>query len=328
MRFLPNLFHELTIPYICLYLAMVENNLSVEEMSAEIKRLAAEKQALLLVHNYQIPPIQDIADILGDSLDLARRSAETDAPVIVFCGVRFMAETAKILAPHKTVLHPRPDAGCPMADMVDVKELRKLKVKHPDAKVVAYVNTNSDIKAEVDVCCTSANAVKVVEGLDAEEIIFVPDCNLASYVQRFTKKKIIPWAGYCIVHKRFKVEEVEQIRERYPDALLMVHPEIDPEIVDLADEVASTNGMVQLARSSDRKRFIVGTEEGLIYRLQKENPDKEFYSLGTPKVCANMKKIHLVHVFQALQKDQYEVKVAPGIARGAKHALDEMLSYI
>lgn len=301
---------------------------NVQEISAQIRRLAEEKGAVILVHNYQLPEIHEIADILGDSLDLARRSAETEASIIVFCGVRFMAETAKILAPSKTVLHPRPDAGCPMADMVDVEGLRKLKLEYPKAKVVAYVNTNADVKAEVDVCCTSSNAVKVVEGIDSDEVIFVPDCNLASWVQRHTKKHIIPWAGFCPVHRRFRVEEVKASRERYPDALLMVHPEIDPEIVDLADEVCSTNGMVKLAKSSGRKCFIVGTEEGLIYRLQKENPEKEFYSLGAPKVCENMKKIRLEHVLASLEKNQYEVEVSSEIALRARNALDDMLRYV
>jgi quinolinate synthase len=308
--------------------AVAIRELSTEEMTAEIKQLASEKHALILVHNYQIPQIQAIGDFLGDSLDLAKRSAATEAPVIVFCGVRFMAETAKILSPRKMVLLPRRDVGCPMADMADVEGLRALKAEHPAAKVVAYVNTNADIKAEVDVCCTSANAVKVVEGVDASEIIFVPDCNLASYVQRFTKKRIIPWAGFCPIHRRFTVQEVKAVRERYPDALIMVHPECDPEVIDLIDEVASTNGMVQLAKKSDRKRFIVGTEEGLIHRLKKENPSKEFYSLGAPKVCENMKKIRLSHVLAALQKDQYQMEVDPEIARKAKRALDEMLKYV
>lgn len=308
--------------------AVMIKGLGTEEMSLEIRQLAREKQALMLVHNYQLPEIQELADFLGDSLDLARRSAQTTHPVIVFCGVRFMAETAKILSPPKTVLLPRPDAGCPMADMADVEGLRRLKAEHPKAKVVAYVNTNADIKAEVDVCCTSANAVKVVEGIDASEIIFVPDCNLASWVQRFTKKKIIPWAGFCPIHRRFRVQEVYATRQRYPDALLMVHPEVDPEIIDLADEVASTNGMVRLARSSDRKCFIVGTEEGLIYRLKKENPDKEFYSLGAPKVCENMKKIRLKHVLDALRNDQYQIQIDSQIASRAKRALDEMLRYV
>jgi len=308
--------------------AVMIKELSTEEMSLEIRQLARERQALILVHNYQLPEIQDLADYLGDSLDLARRSAEATHPVILFCGVRFMAETAKILSPDKMVLLPRPDAGCPMADMADVEGLRNLKAEHPNAKVVAYVNTNADLKAEVDVCCTSANAVKVVEGVDAEEIIFVPDCNLASWVQRFTKKKIIPWAGFCPIHRRFTVEEVKAVRERYPDALIMVHPECDPEVIDLIDEVTSTNGMVRLAQSSDRKRFIVGTEEGLIYRLKKENPAKEFYSLGTPKVCENMKKIRLKHVLEALKKDQYQIQVDPSIAFRAQKALDEMLRYV
>ncbi|MBN2380817.1 quinolinate synthase NadA [candidate division WOR-3 bacterium] len=305
-----------------------EKSLSNEEMTAEIKCLTREKDAFILVHNYQLPEIQALADILGDSLDLARRSAETMHKIIVFCGVRFMAETAHILAPDKLVLHPRPDAGCPMADMVDVEGLRNLKAEHPRAKTVAYVNTNAEVKAEVDVCCTSSNAVKVVEGIDAAEIIFVPDCNLADYVQRFTKKKIIPWAGFCYVHRRFKVEEVEASRNQFPDALLMVHPECDPEVVALADVVASTNGMVKEAKTSKHKRFIVGTEEGLIHRLKQENPGKEFYSLGSPKICENMKKIRLEHVLDSLRMDQYKVTVEPDVAARAKKALNEMLRYV
>lgn len=309
--------------------AMIEMpEMSQDQMQARIKSLAQERNAVLLVHNYQIPPVQEIADILGDSLDLARRSAEVQAGIIVFCGVRFMAETAKILSPAKTVLLPHRDAGCPMADMADVEGLREFKARYPEAKVVAYVNTNADVKAEVDVCCTSSNAVKVVEGVDADEIIFVPDCNLASWVQRHTSKKIIPWAGFCPVHRRFTVEEVKAVREKYPDAVLMAHPECDPEVIDLVDEVASTNGMVQFAKNSDRKRFIVATEEGLIFRLQRENPDKEFYSLGAPKVCPNMKKITLKHVLEALVKNQYETEVPEEIASKAKHALDRMLNFV
>ncbi len=305
-----------------------DGNMTTEEMSAEIRRLAREKNALILAHNYQIPEIQVLADILGDSLGLARESAQVPNSTIVFCGVKFMAETAKIIAPEKTILHPRPDAGCPMADMVDVEGLREMKARYPKAKVVAYVNTNADVKAEVDVCCTSSNALKVVEGIDAEEIIFVPDGNLASYVQKSTSKKIIPWAGFCVVHRRFKLAEVYAVRKKYPDALLMVHPEADSEIVDLADEVASTGGMVKLASKAPYRQFIVGTEEGLIHRLQRENPDKEFYSLGVPKVCANMKKIRLQDVFYALQLNRYKVEVDASIAQKARKSLDAMLEYV
>ncbi|MCK4590444.1 MAG: quinolinate synthase NadA, partial [Candidatus Latescibacteria bacterium] len=251
----------------------------------EIGRLKEEKEAIILVHNYQRSEIQDIADFLGDSLRLAKEAAKTDARLIIFCGVRFMAETAKILSPEKVVLLPRREAGCPMADMITSEELRALKERNRDAKVVSYVNTNADVKAESDVCCTSANAVKVVENVRARRIIFVPDRNLASYCQRFVHKKMIPWNGYCYVHERITKEEVLLAKKRFPDAPLLVHPECCPEVIDVADEVLSTSGMVDFAKKSAEKRFLIGTEEGLIYRLKKENPEKEFYAAGTPKIC-------------------------------------------
>lgn len=243
----------------------------------EIVRLKRRKNAIILVHNYQRPEIQEIADFLGDSLGLAREAAKTDARIIVFCGVRFMAETAKILSPERTVLLPVKEAGCPMADMITAEELRELKEKYPDAKVVSYVNTNADVKAESDVCCTSANAVKVVKNVEAERIIFTPDKNLASYCQRFVDKEIIPWNGYCYVHERITKKEVLLAKKEFPDALLLVHPECNPSVIDLSDEVLSTNGMVKFSKESDKERFLMGTEEGLIYRLKKENSEKEFY---------------------------------------------------
>jgi len=250
----------------------------------EINKLKKEKNAIILVHNYQRSEIQDIADYLGDSLGLSREAAKTDVNIIVFCGVRFMAETAKILSPGKKVLLPRKEAGCPMADMVTAEDLKRLKGKHPDAKVVSYVNTNADVKAESDICCTSANAVEVVRNLKTERIIFTPDKNLAAYCQRFTNKEIIPWNGYCYVHEKIRKEEVRLAKEKFPDALLLVHPECNPSVIDLADEVLSTSGMVNFVKKSDKKRFLIGTEEGLIYRLKKENPGKEFYAAGTAKM--------------------------------------------
>ncbi|TFG92686.1 MAG: quinolinate synthase NadA, partial [Candidatus Atribacteria bacterium] len=255
----------------------------------EINKLKKEKNAIILVHNYQRAEIQDIADYLGDSLELAKQASETKARIIVFCGVRFMAETAKILSPEKTVIIPRKDAGCPMADMITAEDLRRLKKNYPDAKVVSYVNTNADVKAESDICCTSANAVKVVKNISAKRIIFTPDRNLAAYCQRYVDKEIIPWNGYCYVHEKIREEEVSLAKEKFPDALLLVHPECNPSVIDLADEVLSTSGMVSFAKKSDKKRFLIGTEEGLIYRLKKENPEKEFYAAGTAKMCRNMK---------------------------------------
>ena len=291
----------------------------------EITKLKKEKNAIILVHNYQRPEIQDIADFLGDSLGLAKQAAETKDGIIVFCGVRFMAETAKILSPEKTVLLPRKEAGCPMADMITAEDLRRLKKNYPDAKVVSYVNTNADVKAESDICCTSANAVKVVKNISAKRIIFTPDKNLAAYCQRFTDKEIIPWNGCCYVHERITEKEVRLAKEKFPDALLLVHPECNPSVIELADEVLSTSGMVSFAKKSDKKRFLIGTEEGLIYRLKKENPEKEFYAAGTAKMCRNMKLTTLNDVYLSLKEERYAIELPEGIIKSAGKTLTAML---
>lgn len=302
-------------------------DLSKEELIAEIERLKAEKDAVLLVHNYQRPEIQEIADYIGDSFDLSKRATELPRRMIVFCGVRFMAESAKILSPGKTVLLPRADAGCPMADMVTVEELREMKLKHPDAEVVCYINTNVDVKAECDACCTSANALKVVEGLTGDEIIFVPDRNLASWVARFTNKTIIPWDGFCYVHERMTAQDVVQSKEATSNGRVVVHPECRPEVVDLSDDVLGTMGMVRLAKQSDSEGFIIGTEEGLLHRLKKENPGKAFYTLGPARMCRNMKITRLEDVYLALKEDRYKIEIEEEIARKAKKALDRMLEF-
>lgn len=293
----------------------------------EIIRLKKEKNAIILVHNYQRPEIQNIADSLGDSLGLARKAAKTDAQIIIFCGVRFMAETAKILSPEKMVLLPRKEAGCPMADMITAEDLRILKEKYPGAKVVSYVNTNADVKAESDICCTSANAIEVVKNIEAERVIFTPDKNLAAYCQRFVDKEIIPWNGYCYVHEKIRKEEVRLAKEKFPDALLLVHPECNPSVIDLADEVLSTSGMLNFAEKSDKKKFLIGTEEGLIYRLKKENPGKEFYAAGTAKMCRNMKLTTLNDVYSSLKEERYAIELSEGIIKSAQKALMEMLKY-
>lgn len=297
-------------------------------IAEEITKLKKEKNAIILVHNYQRPEIQNIADSLGDSLGLARKAAKTDAQIIIFCGVRFMAETAKILSPEKMVIIPRKDAGCPMADMITVEDLRILKEKHTDAKVVSYVNTNADVKAESDVCCTSANAIEVVRNIKAERVIFTPDKNLAAYCQRFVDKEIIPWNGYCYVHEKIRKEEVRLAKEKFPDALLLVHPECNPSVIDLADEVLSTSGMLNFAEKSDKKRFLIGTEEGLIYRLKKENPGKEFYAAGTAKMCRNMKLTTLNDVYFSLKEERYAIELSEGIIESAQKALEAMLKYV
>ena len=299
-----------------------------EDIMSEIQKLKREKKAVLLVHNYQRPEIQDIADYLGDSLELSRIAAKSDAKIIVFCGVRFMAESAKILSPEKLVLLPREDAGCELADMATREELIKLKSKYPDACVVSYVNTNADIKAESDVCCTSANAVKVVQGVSAKRIIFVPDRNLANYVQRFTDKEIIPWNGFCYVHDGMKPDIAKKIKNSYSDAKLVVHPECQKEVIDLADVVTSTGGMVKFARESNADKIIIGTEEGIIYRLQKENPKKIFYTVGNARMCRNMKMTTLEDVFCALREEKYKIELPDHIVERAKIALDKMLEYI
>lgn len=298
------------------------------QTAKEILRLKKEKGAVLLVHNYQRGEIQEMADFLGDSLDLSRKASQVSDPMIVFCGVKFMAETAKILSPEKKVLLPRQDATCPMAEMVDVEGLKKLKAQNPEAVVVTYVNSTAEVKAESDVCCTSANAIQVVENIDAEEIIFTPDRNLASYVQRFTRKKIIPWDGFCYVHDQFTQEEVLRARQAHPDALLMVHPECPPEVIDEADEVLSTSGMVRVARESSAKKFLVGTEEGMLYRLKKENPNKTFYSAGTAKMCRGMKLTRLEDLYQVFLKEQYAIEIPEEIMNRARTALERMLTYV
>jgi len=291
----------------------------------EIVRLKKEKQAVIIVHNYQRPEVQDLGDFIGDSLGLARQAARTDARMIVFCGVRFMAETAKILSPEKKVLLPREDAGCPMADMITAEELAALKKQYPDAAVVSYVNTNADVKAESDVCCTSANAVEILKNLEAERIIFVPDRNLASYCQRFVDKEIIPWNGYCYVHQRISLREVRAAKEKYPHAPFLAHPECTPDVIDAADEVLSTSGMVRFAGESEAQTFIIGTEEGLIYRLTKENPGKRFLAAGTAKICVNMKLTSLDDVYNALLTEKPAITVPEEIRIKAKKALDRMI---
>ncbi|MEA1913136.1 MAG: quinolinate synthase NadA [candidate division WOR-3 bacterium] len=298
--------------------------MSLEE---EIVRLKKEKNAIILVHNYQRPEVQDVGDYLGDSLELSRKASKTDADIIVFCGVSFMAETAKILSPDKIVLLPRKSAGCPMANMAKAEDVREMKERYPDAKVVSYVNTNADVKAESDVCCTSANAVEVVKNIDADRIIFVPDRNLASYVQRFVDKEIIPWDGYCYVHDRITKEEVLKAKEEYPDAPLIVHPECRGEVINVAVKALSTGGMVKFAKESNAKRILIGTEEGILYRLKKENPEKEFYPSVKGRICWDMKLTTLMDVYKALKEEKYPILLPEDIMTSSRKALEAMLHY-
>lgn len=305
---------------------------ALERMKRDIEKLKRERKAVILAHNYQVPEVQDIADFLGDSLGLSQQAAQTDAEVIVFCGVHFMAETAAILCPHKLVLIPDPTAGCPLAAMVDAKSLREAKARHPNAVVVSYVNTTAEVKAESDVCCTSANPVKVVQSVLAEngdrEILFVPDKFLGSWTEKQVGRKFILWNGHCHVHVRILREHIEERKREHPDAVVMVHPECRPEVVELADYVLSTGGMVRLPAKVDAKKFIVGTETGIIYRLKRMYPDREFIPATPLAVCPNMKKISLEKVLWALEELREPVEVPEDIARRARSAIERMVSIV
>ncbi len=295
-------------------------------MIEEIALLKKERNAVILAHNYQIGSVQDVADLVGDSLELSRAAARLDADVIIFCGVDFMAETASILSPNKKVVLPAQGAWCPMAHMITPEQIKELKTVYPEAAVVCYVNSTAEVKAESDICCTSANGVEVVNSLDQNQVIFVPDRNLASYVARHTKKEIIPWNGYCYVHDRYTPAEVREARALHPRAEVLVHPECRPEVIDLADYVYSTSGMGKHVQRSDASEFIIGTEVGMIYRLKKENPNKEFYPLSRKAVCENMKKTDLEKVLKALQTLEPQVKVPKDIADRARRSIERMLA--
>jgi quinolinate synthase len=293
----------------------------------EILTLKQERDAVILAHNYQLGPIQEIADLVGDSLELSRAASELKKKIIIFCGVDFMAETAAILSPEKTVILPEKSAFCPMAHMITSDQLRKMKMSYPEAATVCYVNTTAAIKAECDICCTSANGIQVVKSLEEERVIFVPDRNLAAYVAKhIPQKKIIPWNGYCYVHDQYRSKDVLESRKLYPSAEVLVHPECRPEVIDLADYAYSTSGMARHAKSSKSKEFIIGTEVGMLYRLKKENLDKDFYPLSEKAVCENMKKTDLIKVLRALQTLEPKVIVAKQTAIKARKAIDRMLA--
>lgn len=296
-----------------------------KETATKIKELKKRNNILILAHNYQIPEVQDIADFLGDSLDLAMKATKTDAENIIFCGVDFMAESAQILNPDKTVIIPDIEAKCPMANMVDINDLKKLKNNHPDAEVVAYINTTATTKILTDICCTSANGVKVVKNTSSKKVIFIPDRNLGAYIQRFViDKEMIIWPGICPTHHRIRKEEILNLKEKHPDAEILVHPECRPEIIDIANHALSTNGMVNHAKKSDSKEFIIGTEKELCYRLTKENPNKNFYPIKTA-ICPNMKKITLEKVLNSLETLEPKIKLPDEIMKKAKKPLQRMM---
>ncbi len=295
------------------------------KLKEKIISLKTRKNAIILAHNYQLGEIQDIADFVGDSLELSQKAAKTDADVIVFCGVYFMAETASILSPDKIVLLPDIHAGCPMADMITAEGLRERKSELPGAIVVCYINSSAEVKAESDVCCTSANAVKVVESLDAGEILFVPDQYLGHYISTKLNKKMILWPGFCPAHIRIQPQYITNLRQEYPQAKVVVHPECRPEVIALADEVLSSGGLCRYAGRSEVKEIIVGTEIGIIHRLRKENPGKKFIPASEQAICPRMKLITLESVLWSLQEMTPEVKVPEEIRLKAKVAVDKML---
>lgn len=316
----------------------------------EILALKTRRRAIILSHNYQRDEVQEVADFTGDSLELSRTASSMDCDVIVFAGVNFMAESASILCPNKTVLLTEIDAGCPMADMIHVDTprwerksfpgfrnpppylyptsftLHDMKAQNPGVPVVAYVNTTADVKAESDICCTSANIVKVIESLPDDTVISVPDRNLSMWAQKNTKKRVISWDGFCHVHERVTRDDVAKARKDHPTALLMAHPECRLDVLEMADHVTSTSGMLRFAKASSAKEFIVGTEIGLMHRLRKENPDKVFYPLRKDMICPNMKLTTLHSVLRALKENTYVIKVPEEIRIPAKKALDRMLS--
>lgn len=305
--------------------AKSEKGIDVKEIQNKILRLKKEKGALILSHNYMLPEIQEIADFIGDSLELAIKAAESPNDLIVFCGVHFMAEGVKVVSPEKTVLLPRLEAGCFMADMINISALRKFKEKYQGLPVVCYINTDAAVKAESDICCTSANAVQIVKSVNSDQVLFIPDRNLGLYVQRFTSQKIIPWDGWCNVHHRFRPEDIQKLREQHPDAVVVVHPECSPEVIDLADHVFSTGGMVRFAKETKHSKIAFATEEGLVERIRRENPEKTILSVGSPKTCVNMKSIRIQDVLTALEEEKYKIDVPEDIIEKARIPLIRML---
>jgi quinolinate synthase len=295
-------------------------------MIEKIRSLAKEKNAVILVHNYEPPEIQEIADLCGDSLELSIKASKTDADVILFCGVHFMAETAYILSPEKTVLLPKKDAGCPMADMITPDALKEKLKELPPMPVVTYVNSPASVKALSTICCTSANAVKVVDSLPDDEILMAPDRNLAQYTAIHSAKKIHFWDGCCPIHDRLTVGEVLKARKDHPKAVLMAHPECRPEVLELADAVLSTSGMIRYAAESNSREFIVGTENGLLYPLQKANPGKQFYPVSDTMLCPDMKKITLEDVVRSLEFMEGVVEVPEEIRVPALKAVERMIN--
>lgn len=298
----------------------------MKAITEKIQELKKKRRAVIIAHNYQLDEVQKIADFTGDSLELSRKAARLTEPVVVFCGVHFMAETAAILAPEKTVLIPDPQAGCPMADMIDADSLRRLKAEHPGAKVVCYVNSSAEVKAESDVCCTSSNAVRVVQSIGDSEIIFIPDRNLGSFVAERIGRELILYNGFCPTHERIRDVDILREKERHPEALVLAHPECNKPVRDLADELLSTGQMCKYAGESEHGEFIIATEIGINYRLRTENPAKKFYEVNPDRaICPNMKKITLEKILWSLEEMKYRVTVPEPVAARAAGAIERML---
>lgn len=292
----------------------------------EISKLKSDRQAVILAHNYVLPEIQDIADFVGDSLELSIKAKTLQAKVIVFCGVRFMGETAKLLSPQSTVLLPNSDAGCPMADMAEAESVANYRKEHPDAIIVAYVNSTAAVKAQVDICCTSGNAEKVIQSLPKDrEILFLPDRNLGQNIADKLKVKMDLWPGFCPTHNRVTVEMINVARAKAPNALVLVHPECQPQVVAIADKALSTGGILRFARESSAQEFIIGTEAGILHRLRKENPNKKFLPLLPEMTCVNMKKITLEDVARSLRDLTEQVEIAPELQEPAVRPILRML---
>jgi quinolinate synthase len=298
-----------------------------KQIIEKIQKLKTQKDAVILAHNYQLGEVQDIADFTGDSLELSRIAAKSDKSVIVFCGVYFMAETASILCPDKTILVPDPQAGCPMANMITAEDVRELRERHPKAVIVGYVNTPAEVKAELDICCTSSNAVDIVSKIKkTEEIVFIPDKYLADYVSNKTGRHLISWDGYCPTHVKILPEDIVKMIRLHPHAKVLVHPECRPEVIAMADEVMSTGKMCVHAKKSHDKEFIIGTESGIIHRLSKDNPDKKFYPASEHAICPNMKRTTLEKILWSLEEGKTEVRVPDDIRRRSLRAIDRMVS--
>ena len=296
-----------------------------KEIIRKINDFKKQRNAVILVHNYQKQEIQEIADFIGDSLGLSREAANTNADVIVFCGVHFMAETASILNPNKKVLLPDLSSGCPMADMITKEQLIQFKKENPQATVVTYINSTAEVKAETDICCTSSNAINIVKSIKNDKIIFCPDRNLGSYVQKVLNKKLILWNGYCPTHMRILPEYVIKQKKKHPNALFLAHPECQPATVDLANEVLSTTGILNYVAKSDKDEFIIGTENEITFMLQRKYPNKKFYTVTDLAVCPNMKKNSLEKVLYVLQEMKNEIKVRKDIASKAIIPIQRML---